>query len=149
MSYQVRSIGSMVALIASSAGAQLHCGSLVSPSGQLKSGLTLRSGQYKEYVTAYVCDRAANCDTVYEAPADSKVSLSWKSPDSLIFRTSGGRLLPANTFPVSGTGRPPVKLTLLPLNKNEKHHDQILTFQRSKCASEPPIVDVNVDPTKR
>jgi hypothetical protein len=148
MAYRVRLLACITAVVGSSAGAQLHCGSLDSPSGRLTSGLTLRSGQHRDYITGYVCDRTASCDIVYKGPVNSKVMLYWGSTNSLVFVASGGRLLAANSFHSSGSGRPPVELRLVPLKNATAKRDKVLVFERSRCVSEAPIIDVSVDPTK-
>lgn len=117
-----------------------HCDSITSSDGRYRASFTLvrNANPAARTIRVFLCDRSNNCDTVFEAPRDAKVSMQWRSGGDLAVLASSGALLAPGTFDSIAKGRPPVRIVTQvdEMNASPGHR---LEFDASRCRVEAPI----------
>ena len=132
-----------VAMAPTAAGAGVkadHCGSIVSSNGEYRASFTLvrAANPDARTIRVFLCDRSYNCDTVFEAPHDAKVSMQWRSNAELAVLSGSGSLVTPGTIDSVAKGRPPVRI-LTQVDELEGASGMRLDFAASSCRVEAPI----------
>jgi hypothetical protein len=86
----------------------------------------------------FLCDRSSNCDTVFEAPRGSKVSMQWRSNGDLAVLAAGGSLVPPGTVDSVAKGRPPVRIVTEAASPDASS-GRMLDFAANRCRVEAPV----------
>jgi hypothetical protein len=117
-----------------------HCDSIHSSDGRYRASFTLvrNADPAARTIRVFLCDRSNNCDTVFEAPGDAKVSMHWRSGDELALHASRGALLAPGTFDSIANGRPPIRIVKL-VDGMDASPGKTLEFAVSRCRVEAPI----------
>jgi hypothetical protein len=117
-----------------------HCDSITSSDGRYRASFTLvrNSDPTARTIRIFLCDRSNNCDTVFEAPRDAKVSMQWRSSGNLAVLATRGALVAPGTFDSIAKGRPPVRIVTW-IDDTDGSPGKKLDFAAGRCRVEAPI----------